>query len=71
MIEPTRAQLATAEALALKNQTVQCKPLAAEGDDLTVTVTGIPEAMGFTTRAPRVYDLSIAPNGNVRMGVAA
>lgn len=71
MIEPTRAQMDKIERLALRNQSVAITPPTAENAPITVTVTGIPEQMGYTTRAPRVYDLTINPDGSVPMGVKA
>jgi hypothetical protein len=71
MFEPTRAQTDKAEALALTAQSVAVTPPAAEGAPITVTVTAMPEEMGFTTRAPRVYNLTIAADGRTLMGVRA
>lgn len=71
MFEPTRAQLAKAEALALKAQRVGVTPPTEENGPITVEVVGIPEEMGFTTRAPRTYELTIAADGRTLMGVRA
>lgn len=71
MFEPTRAQMDKVDALALKAQSVAVTPPAAEGAPITVTVTCVPEVMGFTTRAPRVYDLTINAAGGVDTGVIA
>lgn len=71
MIEPTREQAAAAERLALKAQSVRVTPPTEENGPIVVQVTGMPEPMGFTTRAPRVYDLTIDAEGGLVMGVAA
>lgn len=71
MYEPTREQLNKVDDLALRNQMVRAEPLTADGADLHVQVTGFPEKMGSTTRAPRVFDLVINADGGVVLGVRA
>jgi hypothetical protein len=71
MFEPTRAQMDKVEELALKALSVAVTPPAEEGAPITARVTGLPEPMGFTTRAPRVYELTITAAGHISMGVRA
>lgn len=65
MFEPSRDQMNAVEELALHAQTVACMPLAHEGANLIVDVTGIPEPMGFTTRAPRCWSAAITADGRL------
>lgn len=68
MFEPTKLQMAAVERLSLKAQTVAVTPPEAEGAPITVEVIGIPEPMGFTTRAPRRSDLTINADGHIAFG---
>lgn len=72
VIEPTRAQLLTAEALALRWTSVRVEPTPNEHGDLEVQVTSKPpeeKCGGYTAGLPRSYTMLIAPDGEILSGV--